>query len=98
MFERAALLAPEGAAAVADAHTLMLVGLLLLVIRRQDDLLGRQIGRLLLDGGPGLAGRLAGPPASGNGDGLQRRRLVALAALLEPGVPSGFPGLPSAVA
>ena len=93
MFERAALLMPEGAAAVADAHTLMLAGLLLLVIRQQDDALGRQAGRLLIEGGPDFAGRLARLRTSRSGDGLQRRRLMALAALLEPGVPRGFPGL-----
>ncbi len=98
MFERAALLAPEGDDAVAQAHTLMLAGLLLLVLRRQDDRLGRQAGRLLTQGGPDLADRLAGLRTPGCDDGLQRRRLTALAALLPAGVPSGFPGLRPAIA
>ncbi len=93
MFERAALLTPEGPDAVADAQTLMLVGLLLIVMRQQDDVLGRQAGRLLIEGGPDLAGRLVELPPSRRGDGLQGRRLMALAALLGPGVPRGFPGL-----
>jgi len=97
MFERAALLAPEGTGAVAQAHTLMLAGLLLLVLRRQDDALGRQAGRVITEGGPDLSGRLARLQTSSN-QGLERRRLAALAALLEPGVPPGFPGLSSAAA
>ncbi len=97
MFERAALLGPEGAAAMADAETLMLVGLLLLVIRRQDDRLGRDVGRLLGQGGPNLTDRLARLPSSRSGDGLQGRRLMALAALLPTGMPPGFPGLSAAI-
>lgn len=93
MFERAALLAPEGPAAVAQAHTLMLAGLLLLVLRRHNDVLGREAGRLVVEGGADLAGRLAGLQTSGGGQGLERRRLAALAALLEQGVPSAFPDL-----
>jgi len=85
MFERAALLAPEGTGAVAEAHTLMLAGLLLLVLRRQDDALGRQAGRVITKGGPELSEGLARLQASSS-QGLQRRRLAALAALLEPGV------------
>ena len=96
MFERAALLTPEGPSAVADAHTLMLAGLLLLVIRQQDDTLGRQAGRLLMAGSPDLAGGLAKLQTIRRGDGLQRRRLTALAALLPSGLPAGFPGLPAA--
>ena len=98
MFERAALLTSEGDSVVADVHTLMLVGLLLLVIRQQDGTLGRQAGRMLTDGEPDLAGRLTRLSASRRDDDLQRRRLMALAALLEPGMPHGFPGLLSAVA
>ncbi len=98
MFERAALLAPEGTGAVAQAHTLMLAGLLLLALRRHDDALGRRAGRMLLGGGPDLAGRLARLRVSGAGSDLEGRRLMALAALLEPGVPAGFPGLAPGVA
>jgi len=97
MFERAALLAPEGTGAVAEAHTLMLVGLLLLVLRRQDDALGQEAGRVIAEGGPDLSEKLARLQASSS-QGLQRRRLAALAALLKPGVPPGFPGLSPAAA
>ena len=98
MFERVALLKPEGAAAVADAETLMLVGLLLLVVRRQDDRLGRDVGRLLGQGGPDLADKLVRLHNVRRGDGLQGQRLTALATLLRTGMPPGFPGLSAGVA
>jgi Fusaric acid resistance protein family len=98
MFERAALLTPEGATSVAQAHTLMLIGLLLLIMRRDDKALGKQAGRIIIKGGPGLAERLGQLQTHGGSEGVERRRLMALAALLEPGLPPKFPDLSPQVA
>ena len=94
MFERARLLEPDGEAAVDDAHTLMLAGLLVLALRRHDDELGRQAGHLITSGAADPAGKL-GAYADACRDPLQCKRLRALAVLLASGVPSGFPGLPT---
>ena len=93
MFERARLLEPDGRAAVDDAHTLMLAGLLVLALRRDDDPLGRQAGRLITSGSANPAGKLDAY-ADGCENPLQRARLRALATLFAAGVSSGFPGLP----
>ena len=91
MFERAELLAPDGEAAVAAGHTLMLAGLLLLTLRRHDDALGLRAGVIVTAGGPDMSGALAALAADHEDDALQCRRLLALAILFAHGMPIGFP-------
>lgn len=94
MFERAALLAADGPDAVGDAYALMLAGLLVLALRREDDRLGRAAGCAVVAGTvPGALAALAEAPGVPDG---QRRRLRALAAVLPDGAPPGFPGLRAA--
>lgn len=89
MLERADLLAPEGEAAVAAAHTLTVAGLLLLSLRREQDALGLEAGRIVLAGGPELAGHLTA--MAERAEGVQHGRLLALAALFPHGPPPDLP-------
>ena len=93
MFERLALIAPEGAEAVAGGQSLLLIGLLVLAARAGGAAEGRLAGRALLEEIKGRDGALARAAASFRPGSLQAARLEAVAVLLR-GVPPGFPGLP----
>ena len=93
MSDRLAQLGPEGPAATGGGEALLLLGLLLLALRRSDDRLGREIGRLLWSGGPGTGAEIERLAARRGGTPLQRDQVAALSRLLGADGLQGWPGV-----
>ncbi len=93
MFERLALIAPDGAETLAGGKTLMLVGLLMLALRASDEDGGRRIGKVLaaegFHPGPEFQEIAAAFPAGS----VQALRAETIGTLLHGGVPGAFPGV-----
>ena len=79
MSDRLVQLAPDGPATARHGLVVMLAGLLLLALRRDDDGLGREVGGFVTAGRGAALGRMALRPGL---EPRQRDRIAALGALL----------------
>ena len=79
MSDRLAQLAPDGPATSRHGQVVLLAGLLLLALRRDDDRLGREVGAFVTAGRGAALGRVALRPGLAP---RQRDRIAALGALL----------------